>query len=66
MALLVTVALPDTIAADVGVKVTLSNAVCPAPMDCPTETAVAVNPVPVIVKFETVTGELPLFVSVTF
>ena len=60
------VALPGTVAVDVGVNVTLSVTVCPAAITSPACTPVAVNPAPEILKLDTVTLELPLFVSVTF
>lgn len=65
VALLVTVTVPDTVAADAGANATLSVAVCPAPIICPAITPDALNPVPVAPTVPIVTVELPLFVSVT-
>lgn len=65
VALLVTVTVPDTVAADPGVKVTPRVAVCPAPIICPAATPDALNPAPVALTVPIVTVELPLFVSVT-
>lgn len=62
---LVTVTLPDTVAADAGVNETPSVAVCPAPIICPATTPDELNPAPVTLTDPTVTVELPLFVSVT-
>ena len=66
VALLVTVTLPATVVADVGVNATPNVADCPAPIVCPAVTPVELNPVPVTFTEAIVTVELPLFVSVTF
>lgn len=66
VALLVTVTVPDTVTADVGVNITPSVADCPAPIVCPAVTPDELNPVPVTLTEVIVTVELPLFVSVTF
>lgn len=65
VALLVRVTLPVTLAADAGVKVTLSVAVCPGVRTCPVETPLALNPAPEMLTFETVTVEFPALVNVT-
>jgi hypothetical protein len=66
VALLMTVALPDTVGADAGVNVTLKVAVCPAAMMSPACAPVALKPWPEMLKFDRVTFELPLFVRITF
>ena len=65
VALLVTVALPVTLAAAAGVKVTFSVAVCAGVKICPVKTPPAVKPAPAMLTFETVTFEFPAFVNVT-
>ena len=66
VALLTIVAVPLMVADEAGVNVMLSVAVWPEPMESPAPTPDATKPVPEMLKFETVTVELPLFVSVTF
>lgn len=65
VALLATVTVPDTVAADAGANATLRVAVCPAPIICPAAAPDVLNPVPVALIVPIVTVELPLFVSVT-
>jgi hypothetical protein len=49
----------------VGAKLTFSVADCPGETTCPVETPLALKPGPAIVRFETVTFELPPLVNVT-
>jgi hypothetical protein len=65
-ALLITEIAPEKVAADAGVNVTPSVAVCPAPIICPATTPDAANPAPVTFTDEIVTVEFPPFVSTTF
>jgi hypothetical protein len=65
VALLVTVTVPETAAVDAGVNLTVSAAVCPAPIVCPADTPDELNPAPVALTVPIITVELPLFVSVT-
>ena len=65
VALLVTEIAPEKVAADAGVNVTPSVAVCPAPIICPAATPDAANPVPVTFTVPIVTVEFPPFVNTT-
>jgi hypothetical protein len=65
VALLAIVIFPERSTAVVGVNLTLSVAVPPAAITCPDTTPDEVYPVPVTVTLDTVTLELPAFVSVT-
>ena len=65
VALLVTVTLPVTLAADAGVNITFNVAVCAGVKICPVETPLAVNPGPEMLIFAIVTLEFPAFENVT-
>lgn len=65
-ALLITEIAPEKVAADAGVNVTPTVAVCPAPIICPAATPNEENPAPVTFTEEIVTLEFPPLVSTTF
>lgn len=63
--MLTTDALPVSVPATVGVNITLKLAVCPADNVMRGAEPLRVKPVPVTLTEEMLTGELPVFVSVT-
>jgi hypothetical protein len=65
VALLATDTLPAALPDAAGAKVAVKVAVCPGLRISPEETPLALKPAPETVTFETVTLELPAFVSVT-
>jgi hypothetical protein len=65
VALLATETLPVALPAPAGANVAVKVAVCPGVRMRPEETPLALKPAPETVTFETVTLELPPFVSVT-
>lgn len=63
--MLVTVALPVTLPAEAGAKVTFKVAVFPGCTNCPEEIPPAVNPAPETLTPDMVTFEFPVFVNDT-
>jgi hypothetical protein len=64
VALLVIVTLPLTPTLPAGVKLTLSDAVCPGARTCPVDTPLVAKPGPEMLTLEMVTLELPEFATV--